>query len=136
VAARREIKMAINIDWRNDEKRVLILAFEGTFSWDELRTAYEQAWDMVRSQPHVVAVINDATKRTTAPSGNAFGSYRTIWNERPDNLGTVYVIGSSTAGRMVSAVFMKALRLDDRLRYVGSIEEAEELIASIETKEE
>jgi hypothetical protein len=136
VAASREIKMAINMYWRNEEKTILILTFEGSFSWDELRTTYEQAWGMVRSQPHVVAVINDATKRTTTPSGNALGSYRLIWNERPENLGTVYVIGSSTAGRMVSQVFTKAVRLTDRLRYVGSIEEAEELIASTEIKEE
>jgi hypothetical protein len=122
--------MTIHVSWHNEDKTVLIITFEGTYSWDDLRAAYQQAWVLVRSQPHTVHMLTDSTRGPMTPSGNALGNYRTIASDKPDNLGMTYVIGAGSVGKTLSMVFTKALRRESRVHFVRSIEEAEAMIGA------
>jgi hypothetical protein len=122
--------MPINVSWHNEDKSLVVITFEGTLSWDEVQAGYTQAWQLILSQPHTVNLFNDGTRAPTLPPGNALGNFRSIWKDRPANFGMAFVFGGSQMGRALSEVFLKAIRLEGRLRFVNSIEEAEALIAA------
>jgi hypothetical protein len=125
--------MTITVSWHNEEKTALVVAFDGPYDWDALRAAYRQAWAMIETQPHTVHLFNDSHKSPNMPGGGALGQYRAIAQSKPANLGITYVVGANSFGRMLSEVFVRALRRESRVRFAENIAEAEAMMLADES---
>jgi hypothetical protein len=122
--------MPIRVSWHNEEKTIVLLSFEpGEYTWEELHATYHEVWEMITAQPHTVHLFNDVRKEKYRPPGNVLGNYRRIDSGKPSNLGITYVIGVTSLGKLLSEVFTKAMRTQNKLRFVKDIEEAEGLVA-------
>lgn len=64
--------MAIQVNWDNDEQTIILYAFNGKWSWDDLFKALDKVESMAATVPHTVDAIIDLSSADLIPSGMIF----------------------------------------------------------------
>jgi tRNA A37 N6-isopentenylltransferase MiaA len=89
-----EDKMAILLDWLDDEHRILCYIFEGRWTWEEFQTVSRRAIAMIQSVPHHLNSIADFSRSASLPPQD-FVNVRNAMNQIPPNLDLVLLVGGS-----------------------------------------
>lgn len=123
--------MGIELSWLNE--RVLLMRFEGKWTWDDFYVVTKQAEDLTRQKPFVVCVIADLM-RSDSPPAHGFVNLRNALSTQPPNSGPTYLIGSSRFIEALLAIFAKVYpALAKFLVPATSYKHALEMIGELET---
>jgi hypothetical protein len=123
--------MAITIKWADTDQSAIIMTFTPAWHWSDFRTAREQAGKMVRSVDHVVHIIGDFSQNKGYLPVDALSYFRHTADNLPWNVGIVYIISSrkSLAIRLYQSIIRLGVKkLEDRVKFVDSLQEAQCLI--------
>lgn len=123
--------MAITIQWADTDQSAIILTFTPGWQWSDFRAAREQGGKMVRSVDHVVHIIGDFSQNNGHLPIDALSYFRHTADNLPWNVGMVYINASrkSLAVRLYHSIIRLGVKkLEDRVKFVDSIQEAQYLI--------
>jgi hypothetical protein len=98
--------MGIDIRWLGEAHSIILLDFKGKWTWEDLRSANEQADAMIKSAPHVVDMINDLTHSGGLPSG-ALSEARAMMNGFESGEGQMVVVQAGGLVQSLYSVFQK-----------------------------
>lgn len=85
--------MAIDVQWGDYNKTILIYHAQGAWTWNELYTATEQAHHMLDTVNHVVDSIIDLSEANAMPSGSLWHARRMAALRHVNSGRAVYVGG-------------------------------------------
>ena len=86
--------MKIEISWANEEKTLLLYTFQKDWTWAEIPSAFKKAYEMIDSVDTCVDVIMDFSQAKLLPSGAISQFRRSLNNEKHDNVGTTFMVGT------------------------------------------
>jgi hypothetical protein len=116
--------MSINVIWDDEEKRVLLFAFAGRWTLDDLRAARDQAIAMMDSVPHRVDIILHLQHSADIPAG-VIQEFRQGMVMAPDNLGALVLVGHNALVRITLSVFHQLYRhMSDTVWARGTLDQA------------
>ena len=120
--------MGIQLNWLNSDERVLVLTYEGQWSWDEMYAVADQAAALTVQKPYIVPRIIDFSKSAPPPL-QSFVNARNVLNSLPSNTGTIYMVGGSQLIAILVSTFSKTYpSLAKHLVMASSYEQAIEMI--------
>ncbi len=123
--------MPVEIRWVDDEKHVLLLAFNGDWTWEELYKIIQAAIQAYESVPHQVDVIYDFRASGKMP-GNLLTNAGGLVRRLHPNTCIHYLLLTSVVNQTVSATFLRLYALvSDQHTFMsgGSFDEALERLA-------
>lgn len=101
--------MSINVRWLDEEQRVIIYDMHGSWSWQMLFEAIEQAANMMDTVSQRIDVILDMRNSPTTPTFSPIG-LRGLIDARTTshrNMGDFHVVGASQMVRVMHDIFMR-----------------------------
>jgi hypothetical protein len=126
--------MPILIEWRNDEKNVIITTIEWPWTWDELSSAWKTGVEMMESVSHDVHMIA-VLKSTRFPVGNILSNLTGVTKHVPENIGLAIAVSENRFQQAINTIFFKlSPRLSHKGHVVSNLETAYRLIAKEEAK--
>lgn len=129
--------MKVQIQWENDDKKIVRYIFEQGWSWPDLNAALDEAGELIGTVSHRVDVIMDISSANLIPKGALSQINRAYSNPKPPNIGlTVIVTPNSFMSAMVSmAKKIWGEKTDWQLEFVQTIGEAYQIIKNQSTEE-
>lgn len=127
--------MGIELYWNNDEETVMLMEFNGAWTWEEMYAVLDKVKKVTDKSPIVLGAILDLTHGARFPGGSPFTSQTRDHGQRVLKMGEggsgpIAVVG---AGGFFRTVFKALLAMDpDRLshiRFVDTMDEAEAFMA-------
>jgi len=115
--------MGIRTSWDNENKTILRIEYEGSWTWEDFHKAHDEGNELIKSVSHRVAVIIDVSKSRLIPSG-ALSRGKHVTENKPANQGMTAVVGANGFIQGLYDLFRKVYRKDFNLIYVSSLEEA------------
>ncbi len=98
--------MAIQVNWENDEKTVLLNIYEGAWTMDDFYLAVQQTNALLDSVSHRVNIIFDVAKSPNFPKG-FMGAIRTQSQKPHANNGIMVIVGINAFVRVFYDMFTK-----------------------------
>ena len=130
--------MKVQVDWDNEEQKIVRYTFEQGWSWPDLHQALDDAGKLINTVSHRVDVIMDISSANLVPKGALSQINRAYNNPKPPNIGiTIIVAPNSFMSAMVNmAKKIWGGKSDWQLEFVNTIGEAYQIIKeSSEEKE-
>jgi hypothetical protein len=62
--------MSISFRWQDDTHRLLLITFEGPWTWEDLFSTAQACNDVILGEPHPVCIIADTLGMDGIPAGN------------------------------------------------------------------
>jgi hypothetical protein len=124
-----EGQVPIQVVWDNIDKTVIRFEFEGSWTWDDLYQASDEATAMLDTVPHMVDFVLDVRNANQIPRDfmNHAGN---IANGQNPKRGLLVVVGANrllrTLGGTLRRLFPQATK---DVKIVGTLEEAYEVIS-------
>src|SRR5688500_15435106 len=101
--------MNINVNWDNADKTALRYDFQSKWTWDEFRTAANEAFGLTRSVQHRVDSISNFHPGAALPSDALFHFSRAM-RDAPSNRGTTVIVGGTPFINNLVSTFSKIYR--------------------------
>lgn len=127
--------MGIELYWDNDDETVMLMEFDGVWTWDDLYAALDKVKKVTDKSPVVLGAILDVRRGARFPGGSPFTGEAREHGQRvlqmgEGDSGPIVVVG---AGGFLRTMFKALAALDpDRLRairFVDTMAEAEAYMA-------
>ena len=99
-------RMGIGVTWDNEANTIILMTFEGRWTWDELQEAVNLCNGMVESVPHHVHYILDRKGAHYTP-GNLLENMRKIINLFTPNEGLRMIVGENPLIKEAILLFTK-----------------------------
>lgn len=126
--------MAIELYWDDDQRDILLVEFEGAWTWDELFDALRRIRKVTDTAEHTIGALLDVSRGAVIPGGSIFNQTalnhaQTILRMGEGGSGPIAVIGANAMVRMVFSTFQT---LDRRalsgVRFAATLEEGRALL--------
>jgi hypothetical protein len=120
--------MSVAVVWDDDEKSIIRFIFEGSWTLDELYTAFDEQSQMLDSVDHKVDVIVDFRESNAVPEhliGNFSRIFQSSGSSHP-NTGMTVLVGVGGFAQILADLFSKFFA---RLPTTTTLEEAHTIIA-------
>lgn len=126
--------MAIEVNWYNEEKTIILEAYSKDWTWEEFYELRNTVPPMMSEVQRTVHVIADFGENLAIPRGNAMIHARNVLESFPDNWGMLIMITNSAMINAFSNLFLKVFPAlgQNKIHLVKSIDEALELIREYE----
>lgn len=122
--------MGVRATWDNQEKTVLLFAFDGQWTWDDYYRAREEAHVLMCSVAHrvdVIALMQHSTTITVTPK--VLLEFQRAIAFAPKNWGAVVLVGSSSGVQVFYNTVNRLYRhLSNRLMLAETLDEARALL--------
>lgn len=116
--------MTITVNWDNAAKTAIRYDFEGKWTWDEFRTAANEAFKMTRSVSHRVDGISNFLPGASLPSDALFHFSRAM-RDAPPNRGRTVIVGGTPFINNLVWTFSKIYKpLGKRILIAPTLDEA------------
>jgi hypothetical protein len=116
--------MPILVDWKGDEKNVLLLTFPPRWSWDEFKEATKLTAGFLAEVQHTTDIILDLKNSSVPISGSPFEAGNAFFKSMPANRGVIIIV-TNTFIRSLASIFKTIDREFGALLYpVDSLDEA------------
>ncbi len=116
--------MPILVDWKGDEKYILLLTFPPRWTWNEFKEATEQTALLLAEVDHITDIILDLKNSSVPISGSPFEAGNTFFKSMPPNRGVIIIVTNAFI-RSLASIFKTIDREFGALLYpVDSIDEA------------
>lgn len=116
--------MPILIDWKGDEKNILLLSFPPRWTWNEFKEATEQTAILLAEVNHPADIILDLKNSSVPISGSPFEAGNAFFKSMPANRGIIIVVTNAFI-RSLASIFKTIDREFGALLYpVDSLDEA------------
>lgn len=129
--------MAINIVWKDDTKKVLMLIFEARWTLTEFYEIAEKANEMMAQVRHYVHMMLDVRKSRSLPQGFMNG-ITNVSRKSHANTGIMVMVGINPLARTFISWYRKVYpRKPGELTmyYAGDIDEAQMMIDRLSANE-
>jgi hypothetical protein len=122
--------MPISISWYNDERRVIILKFEGSWDWDELRRVQEEEAQLAASVSHNLTAFVDLSHTNFFPQGNFLAQGRSSVMQIPDNVTQIIAVIQSRMFEVFGGLVVDMMpKWRNRVQFVKTVEEGQKRVA-------
>lgn len=130
--------MKVQVQWDNEEHKIVRYTFQRGWSWPDLHHALDEAGKLINTVSHRVDVIMDISSANLVPQGALSQINRAYNNPKPPNIGvTVIVAPNSFMSAMVSmAKKIWGNKTNWQLEFVQTIGEAYQIIQDSSAKKE
>jgi hypothetical protein len=127
--------MGIELYWNNDEETVILMEFDGAWTWDDMYTALDKVKKVSDRSPVVLGAILDVSHGARFPGGSPFTAQTKAHGERVLKMGEggsgpIAVVG---AGGFFRTVFKALISIEPErlrhIRFVDTMAEAEAFMA-------
>jgi hypothetical protein len=124
--------MPIHAKWDNDEHTLVLMTFEGKWSWDDYDHGVAVTYALVKSAPHTVDIISYMPPGMLLPAGSPITHLKRAMQDLPENLGKMVFIGSDKFGEVLIDNFGKVYkRIRNVILSAPTIEDARKTLKSI-----
>jgi hypothetical protein len=121
--------MPISISWYDDEHRVIILQFEGSWDWDELRKIQEEEAKLAASVSHNLIALVDLSHTKIFPKGNFLAQGKSSIRQIPDNITHIIAIIQSRMFEVFGGLVVDMMPgWRNRVQFVKTLEEGQKLV--------
>jgi hypothetical protein len=128
----------INVSWMNEDKTVIRYHFQKGWSWEEIDSAFKQAYDMLDTVTYKVDVIMDFADSSLFFPKNTFVHARRILANKPHaNVRRTVLVGNSfinKMGDMVQKIVPKGMNNWDVL-FAQTLEQGQAILEQRKTEE-
>jgi hypothetical protein len=122
--------MPISTNWYDDENRIIVQKFEGTWTWEELGRGVTDMVALAKSVPHNLILFTDMSATNALPKGNILAQGRSGVANVPDNITQIIiVIHSRLIEVFAGLVFDLVPKWRNRVKFVKTLAEGEKLVA-------
>src|SRR5688500_5771358 len=120
--------MAINYQWYNSEKTVILLVFEKKWTWDEYSHIQKSLFSMIDSVEGTVHYLIDVYQVRSLPLG-ALNKLPVILSETHPRRGKTLIVGASAGVRHFWQLLQRVIpqARDPRYLFLADIDEADKL---------
>ena len=128
--------MPIQTHWYDDEHRVIVLHYEGNWSWEELGNNLRAMHELPDAAEGDLIILVDMSQTSVLPHGNVLMQGRAIFNQVPQNVSNVvFVLESRLIKSFVALVFEMMPSWHNRLQFARTLEEAQRLVEEATVKQ-
>lgn len=100
--------MPIDVSWDNPDHTIMRFAFVNPWTWDILRVANQQAFELAERVPHRYVSVMDFQAARIVPSGSFFARGKEVTAVKPTNAHpTIIVVGASSVFQSLANTFVK-----------------------------
>lgn len=120
--------MPVVVGWIDHQESIALIDYQGHWSWDEATQANKRLASMIAAKNYrcdVIGNFRDGTMKTVVP---AISNGRKFITSLPPNVGLVVVITNPLIDMLVSALKSFDPNLNNILRSVSTMEQAQSLI--------
>ena len=130
--------MKVNVQWDNEEHKIVRYIFEQGWAWPDLHQALDEAGKLINTVSHQVDVIMDISSANLVPKGALSQINRAYNNPKPPNIGiTVIVAPNSFMSAMVNmAKKIWGNKTEWQLEFVNTLDEAYQIIKNSSSEKE
>jgi hypothetical protein len=134
--------MGIRVNWDNDEQTIILCAFDGRWSWNDLYTALDTVQEMSDSVDHRVDAIINFSKADLIPSGSIFSldgkkQAQKLASKASEARGLIVIAGANAFIRGVYDTFrMFDKNISSGVYFVDSVKHARSLLLERQTIEQ
>jgi len=122
--------MPIQVEWEDDEKRLIRWNFMGKWTASELRETIQKSNELIAAQDHTVNHIIDLSQAGSVPV-NVINEARNAMRQMPENVEHVVMITQGGIIEMMSETLQRFSWVSRKLHVVHSDAEALAYIASL-----
>lgn len=116
--------MPILVEWKGDEKTILLLTFPPRWNWNEFQEATERTATFIAEVRHTIDIILDLKNSSVPISGSPFEAGNAFFKSMPANRGVIIIV-TNTFIRSLASIFKTIDREFGALLYpVDSLDEA------------
>ena len=88
--------MPINVDWVDANKEILLVTYQGHWTWEEFQNAVYATNVLMNSVDYSVVLIHDTLQGSALPPGNIIAQGKTAISSFADNLVLIIVVVNSS----------------------------------------
>jgi len=126
--------MPANCDWIDESKTIIVVKYEGNWTWDEFFAVADKGRALANSVPYRVDYILDMQHGNQPRNGSMLTNSRTVMERRAPNSG-IFVTLSTPFVKVMLNVFKNFDREHGSIMYAATtVEEAKALIAKMQQK--
>ena len=121
--------MSVSANWDSDAKRIIRYDFEGHWTWEQFRTAANEAFALTRSVEYRVDTISNFLPGADLPP-NALFQFNRIMKNAPPNRGIVVIVGGTMFINNLVSMFTTVYKaLGQKIKIAPTLVEARKILA-------
>ena len=127
--------MPAKCDWTDASKTIILVSYEGSWTWDEFFAVADKGRELANSVTHRVDYILDMQHGIQPHGGSMLTNSKTVMTQRAANSG-IFVTLTTPFVKVMLNVFKSFDREHGAIMYAAtSIDEAKALIAKVQQKD-
>jgi hypothetical protein len=129
----RDKTMPINVQWENDQHKIIRLDYVGKWEWTEFFEAQKQVRSMMNEMTHRVDLLANMQTGTMPTSGASFANAKNAMKNLPDNWGIMVIVTNMIVGKLVDLFKQFDQEYTKKIFTASSTEQALQVIAKHRT---